>query len=1021
MTASDRFSRGSLWRIWDFHIHTPYSYNWGGKARMPAGGSSTILQQMVDALNASPAEAFVVMDYWTFDGYLALRDYIPRANPKLTKTVFPGMELRCTSVPDARTNIHVILSDDLTAQKLSNFKSKLKVFGTNQPLSDEALAEVARGLAPDKIGGRRGAELSEDEAYTIGASKALVTFESLSDAVDAMPADTAYIMLPFDTYGGVAKIQFAEHPVVVTTLMKSGRLFEVRKEVFADAARGIETAANKNFIANFQETAGGAKPPVSGSDAHRFKQYGVFPIAEDGTPRITWVKADTTFHGFRQLGYEPAERVYIGAKPPKLDHVAQNTTRYIRKLEVRPVDGNNPDGWFDFELELNPGLVAVIGNKGSGKSALADIVALLGAAKRDAQDYSFLNESRFLSLGSKLGRAFRATLTWEDGSQDSSLLSEPVSVNSVQRVRYLPQSYLEKICSPRDSGRTSEFERELESVIFSRLDDKSRLGQGSLRALLEHRTRPTIARIASLRAQLHETNVNIVASEKRQRPSQRLARRAELDQKNAEIAAHDKTKPQDIVPSTAPNEAASGLGASLDSLREELSRLDLEIAGATAREKELLRQLESVRLLRVEIATLREQVESSRERMRPYLQKLGLPPESFVSVEVDEAALATKSEALALDLAAVALLNNETNPDGLARRRLEILATIDEMQRELDAPAQQYQEYLTRVAEWQRRRALLEGDAETPGSRRYLEQALSDLEQEPERLDQLIGQRDEVCRAIHQQLLTLRSVYEECYHPVQEFSESHATISQRLKIRFEASLTARGVVDLILDRIHQGVTGAFYGKDAGRRVVSGILSDRDVNGTDDCVAFAREIVRRLGERPGGLPPGVDHLVEKQLASGQTLESFYDFMYGLEYVAPHYRLSLDGKDLDQLSPGERGAMLLVFYLLVDPDNVPLIVDQPEENLDNRTVFELLGECIREAKRRRQIVLVTHNANLAIACDAEQIIRASIDKRSGNRVTYLSGSIENREINQHALDILEGTRPAIENRRQKYHAT
>jgi predicted ATPase len=86
--------------------------------------------------------------------------------------------------------------------------------------------------------------------------------------------------------------------------------------------------------------------------------------------------------------------------------------------------------------------------------------------------------------------------------------------------------------------------------------------------------------------------------------------------------------------------------------------------------------------------------------------------------------------------------------------------------------------------------------------------------------------------------------------------------------------------------------------------------------------------------------------------------------------------MGAKELSELSPGERGTLLLVFYLLVDKDDIPLVIDQPEENLDNQTVYELLVPCMKEAKRRRQLFMVTHNPNLAVVCDAEQIICADL---------------------------------------------
>jgi len=83
-----------------------------------------------------------------------------------------------------------------------------------------------------------------------------------------------------------------------------------------------------------------------------------------------------------------------------------------------------------------------------------------------------------------------------------------------------------------------------------------------------------------------------------------------------------------------------------------------------------------------------------------------------------------------------------------------------------------------------------------------------------------------------------------------------------------------------------------------------------------------------------------------------------------------------------------------------------------------LYEFLVNCIKDAKERRQIIIVTHNPNLAVVCDAEQVICCSIDKVQGNRIKYESGSIENPTINQRIVDILEGTKPAFDNRKLKY---
>lgn len=151
--------------------------------------------------------------------------------------------------------------------------------------------------------------------------------------------------------------------------------------------------------------------------------------------------------------------------------------------------------------------------------------------------------------------------------------------------------------------------------------------------------------------------------------------------------------------------------------------------------------------------------------------------------------------------------------------------------------------------------------------------------------------------------------------------------------------------------------------------------------------------------------------EFQMASGEMSDAVY--------LDVRYALKLGGKDIAQLSSGEKGALPLVFYLLLDPEEIPIIIDQPEQNLDNESVVKLLVDCIRQARSRRQVVIVTHNPNLAVVCDADQVISCKIDKANGSKVTYECGAIEDQPINEAAVNVLEGTYPAFDNRRKKYH--
>ncbi|MCK4516292.1 MAG: hypothetical protein KAU31_13605, partial [Spirochaetaceae bacterium] len=112
------------------------------------------------------------------------------------------------------------------------------------------------------------------------------------------------------------------------------------------------------------------------------------------------------------------------------------------------------------------------------------------------------------------------------------------------------------------------------------------------------------------------------------------------------------------------------------------------------------------------------------------------------------------------------------------------------------------------------------------------------------------------------------------------------------------------------------------------------------------------------------------------------------------------------------------MLVVFYLLLDKSDIPLILDQPEDNLDNESISQILVPFLREARTRRQIILVTHNPNLAVYADAEQVIRVWIDKDCGNQFRFCSGGIDNEYVRDQVVNVLEGTMPAFRNRRSKY---
>ena len=146
-----------------------------------------------------------------------------------------------------------------------------------------------------------------------------------------------------------------------------------------------------------------------------------------------------------------------------------------------------------------------------------------------------------------------------------------------------------------------------------------------------------------------------------------------------------------------------------------------------------------------------------------------------------------------------------------------------------------------------------------------------------------------------------------------------------------------------------------------------------------------------------------------------------WLYSTSHISIKYGVQYDGVSIQQLSPGTRGIVLLLLYLVIDKDDYrPLIIDQPEENLDPKSIYDELVTRFRSAKQKRQIIIVTHNANLVVNTDAEQVIVASCISHQQNQlpeIDYVSGSLENPEIRKKVCEILEGGERAFKERAKR----
>ncbi len=131
-----------------------------------------------------------------------------------------------------------------------------------------------------------------------------------------------------------------------------------------------------------------------------------------------------------------------------------------------------------------------------------------------------------------------------------------------------------------------------------------------------------------------------------------------------------------------------------------------------------------------------------------------------------------------------------------------------------------------------------------------------------------------------------------------------------------------------------------------------------------------------------------------------------------------------KTVDKLSVGQRGTFYVCLKLATDPFGSPFIFDQPEDDLDNDFIMKQLVPLFRKIKKYRQVVIVTHNANLVVNSDAEQVIIANNEDEV---LSYQAGAVEDgplsasNSIRTRVCEILEGGGYAFEQREKKYGLT
>lgn len=1021
-------ARGAQWRQWDLHVHTPASFHWLGEKfdSDPASEKNRqLVDTMIEAMNNAHPAVFAIMDYWTFDGWFALRRRLKEQGaPVLNRTVFPGIELRLAAPMKGRLNAHVLFSDEIDEQSLLDFKSALNIELINRPLSNPALIALARQIGEDKLKshGFTKAEVdsSDERALLAGAVIAEINPDSYRDAIAKVPHGHAIGFMPWETNDGLAEIKWQEHYSYAMNLFQSSPIFETRNIDLWAAFAGESTPGNEKFFNSFQAALNNVpRLAVSGSDAHCFvgvagdnnkRGYGDFPSGKK-----TWIKADPSFRGLRHAILEPAKRSFIGEMPKKLKEIEANNTFYIDSIEVSKTGDKAEVGrWLHgCDIPLNPDLVAIIGNKGSGKSALADVIASLGHSKQ-SKHFSFLKRDRFWGKSGEPARHFTGTLTWRDTSTEARPLNEPPSEEKAELVRYIPQGYFEELCNEYVTGKSNAFEKELRSVIFSHTKEDMRLGALDFDQLTEQQEQALRNRLGEYRKDMASVNASIVRIEEQLQPIELEKLTDLLLLKTKQIEEHEKLKPVAVPqPAEALDPEQASAANSLAEVNQKIESDKKRNQDISAENTRLAKQQKSIANIRERLRLLERAFDQAKLETTEDLNSLGLDWADLANLAIKTDLLDSKSEEISSTQSKL-----KTESEALAAEAETLSAKKQSLTTKLAAPQQRFEAYRRQLAEWDKKMSDLVGEPTEPETKSGIEAHIAQIKELPAQRKELEARRLQLAGEIFEALDSQRKSREELFAPVQELIQDNSLIREDYKLQFQATLTASAdaIGDQLFGLIKQ-TWGEFRGQDEAAATIKRVFDSHNLNSKEGALAFVEALHEKIvrAAMASGTEVGIFNLMKK----GFSASAVYDLIFGLNFLEPRYSLLFQDTQIEQLSPGQRGALLLIFYLLVDKGKLPIILDQPEENLDNETVFRLLVPVLSEAKKMRQIIMVTHNPNLAVVCDAEQIIHARFDRSAGSTISYESGAIENTLLNGSIVTVLEGTKPAFNNRSGKYH--
>ena len=983
-------NRGSEWRRWEPHIHAP-----GTAMNNQFNGPNAWNDYLTALEQATPViEAVAVTDYYVTDTYEELLRHKAAGRLPAAKLIFPNVELRLdvATAKGGFVNLHLFVSpeDPQHIEELRRLLSRLQ-FNVMQDRFDCTRADLIR------LGKKADPSITNDRAaLAYGVSQFKVNFQRLREVLAESGWAQKHIMIAVagGATDGTAGVREAADQTI-------------RREIegFADVIFAGSSAQREFWLGQrdlgpdeIRARYGGLKPCLHGSDAHKLDD-----VASPFGDRFSWIKGGLEFDALRQACIDPKGRAYVGEQPPR----SAMPSQAISQVRI-----GNADWAVTPDIPLNPGLVAIIGARGSGKTALADVIAAgCDAIPPSGWDADENISPSFLARARRLIGDATTTLTWGGGATVTRSIDgrDANSQMAFPQARYLSQQFVEELCSAK--GVSDGLVDEIERVIFeshSQDDREWAIDFAELRDQQTARFRQAREREAEAISDISERIGTEFEKESlvTMLTTQVAQKRKLIADYNADLAKLVvKGTPAQVARHTQLSEAVQKLRSKIQAYgnqRRTFVALQDEVRSMRAtRAPEMLRQAQARH------ANSGLSAQQWGEFMLIYKGDVDKSLTAYIAWADQEAAklngvppppgdpnvplIADNTDLVALPLAPIAA----------EMTRLEALFSADKLVRD------QYSALTGRIA--QENSAL-----------QTLETRLTDAQGAAARRKDLQTERDDTYGRVFEAIISEQNALADLYAPLMvRLAASSGTLKKlSFSVRRIADVETWGSVaeEDLLDRRK---AGPFYGR--GSLIAAATEALKPVWETGSATEVQAAMTAFMGKYLKDMLSHAPYAPTQQTEFRAWSKQFAHWLFSTDQITVRYEISYDGVDIRKLSPGTRGIVLLLLYLaLDDSDDRPLIIDQPEENLDPKSVFDELVALFIAAKAKRQVIIVTHNANLVINTDADQIIVAEAGPHpSGGLppIGYLAGGLENEAIRKVVCDILEGGEVAFRERARR----